>query len=138
MKLYVTGAVTTASENSMKKYKAIKTAFAHLFNEINTPLDTSKFTGTNEERFNKATSDIKEASIIIADVSNPSSGQGMELMLAHMLNIPVICVAEKGKKVSGLIYGAFKEVFFFSSIEELIIYLDTKIKTILNSNEIKV
>ncbi len=43
---------------------------------------------------------ISNCNLLIADVSLPSTGQGIELGWANSKNIPIICMYEKGSKPS--------------------------------------
>lgn len=47
---------------------------------------------------------IKECAAIIAECSLPSTGQGIELGWANAYNIPIICVHEKGIKISNALH----------------------------------
>ena len=39
---------------------------------------------------------IKDCNLIVAEVSYPSTGQGIELGWANMLNIPIVCMHKEG------------------------------------------
>ena len=43
---------------------------------------------------------MKEYDLLIAEVSHPSTGQGIEIGRAEAFNIPIICIYEKGSKIS--------------------------------------
>ncbi|MDP4007390.1 MAG: hypothetical protein Q8P55_02230 [bacterium] len=43
---------------------------------------------------------IKECDLIIAEVSRPSTGQGIELGWADMFQIPVVCIYQENSKPS--------------------------------------
>lgn len=54
----------------------------------------------------------KGCDLVLAEVSNPATGQGIELGWADVYNIPVVCIYNKGSKVSGslkVICGNFIE-----------------------------
>lgn len=44
---------------------------------------------------------LKKCGLVIAEVSLPSTGTGIELGWASAFGVPVICVFKKGSKVSG-------------------------------------
>lgn len=123
MIICVTGSVLNQNKKSLSKYNLIKQTLIDKCDKLYTPLETMSFMGSNRERFLRAQKSITDADIIFADVSLPSTGQGMELMLAKQLRKKVVCIAESGSKVSGLILGAFKEVFYYSSQKELKTFL---------------
>ena len=47
--------------------------------------------------------DIKNCDLVIAEVSHPSTGQGIELGWANMHKVPILCIYEKGNAYSGAI-----------------------------------
>jgi len=53
----------------------------------------------------KLTKDIiKECVAVIAECSLPSTGQGIEIGWADAFNIPIICIHEKGSKISNALH----------------------------------
>ncbi len=86
---------------------------------LGTPIETNKFNGTNLERFNRAQLSVNKADIIIADMSEVSTGAGIELGMAHMLNKPIYVFANKNSKVSSLIYGLTNNVKLYNDENEL-------------------
>jgi hypothetical protein len=44
---------------------------------------------------------LKECSAMVAEVSYPATGLGIELSWAHSYGIPIICIYKKGQKISG-------------------------------------
>ena len=83
-----------------------------------------KFTGNDFERYERAMNILKDTSIVIAEMSSVSTGQGMELQEAIRLNIPILIIAKSGSKISGLIKGC-------SNVKD-IIYYDEDIYSIKN------
>ncbi len=126
----VTGTVLTANDETIEKYQTIKNCLTPVYKEVNTPLETMDFKGTPAERYARAVASVNNADFVIADVSYPSTGQGMELMLVKQLEKPIILIAQKGSKVSGLIKGAFGEdsVFFYENNLQLSTFLRTVVK----------
>lgn len=55
--------------------------------------------------FERDASGVMGCDMIIAEVSTPSHGVGMEIMLAHTLGKKVICVYRQGIKLSWMIKG---------------------------------
>ena len=136
-KMYVTGAVLSSDENSFKKYEMIKNYFSDRY-DIYTPLETSKFKGTDEERYLRAEHSVKNADIVVHDFSQISSGQGVEFGICVMCNKPMISVAKAGSKVSAIVKGAltakgFNPVIMYSDEEELLKVLEDSLSK-LNKN----
>jgi len=55
--------------------------------------------------FERDTNAVRRCDTIIADVSTPSLGVGMEVMLAHTLGKRVICVYRQGTRLSWMVKG---------------------------------
>ena len=51
---------------------------------------------------------VAKSDAVVAEVSEPSLGIGMELMMALKTGIPTACLYEKGKSVSLMVLGAPK------------------------------
>lgn len=60
---------------------------------------------TEEEIFEKDTTWIEESDCVVADVTVPSTGVGYEICHAAAHKKPVLCVYEKGAKVSAMVLG---------------------------------
>lgn len=72
--------------------------------------------------YERDTSWVNNCELIVAEVSKPSHGVGMEIMLAHTLGKKVICIYEKNTTLSNLIRGmpgaVLVEYSSFSDLEE--------------------
>jgi nucleoside 2-deoxyribosyltransferase len=55
--------------------------------------------------YQRDTKGVSSCDVLIAEVSAPSHGVGMEMMLAHMLGKKVICVCRRGTRLSHLLIG---------------------------------
>ncbi|MDR0978517.1 MAG: hypothetical protein LBL91_01010 [Lachnospiraceae bacterium] len=136
MNILITGAVNGANEESKQLYQSIIDACEAYSNSISSPLDTMQFKGTNEERYKKAMELLKTAELIIAEMSIPSTGQGMELQEAVNRNIPIIIIAKEGSKISGLLLGTQKiiEMIYYKNKKELEEKLSMSLKKIHYNN----
>jgi hypothetical protein len=56
---------------------------------------------------------------ILAETSYPSTGQGMELQLAHTNNIPIICIHKEVQKPTGALQTITDKILSYSKIEDL-------------------
>ena len=80
-----------------------------------------KFDGNDIERYDRAMKLLDDTKLIIAEMSNVSTGQGMELKEATILNIPVLVIAKNGSKISGLVKGckSVKNIIYYENIDEV-------------------
>lgn len=60
---------------------------------------------TPEEIFFRDIGAVKESDILLAEISKPSHGVGMEIMQAYISNKKVILVAREGSNISFLVRG---------------------------------
>jgi len=116
--LLITGAVANSDENDIQTYKKLVEMCGKYNCEISSPLETMKFKGTDSERYIRAMELVQNAKLVIAEMSTPSVGQGMELQKAIDLDVPIIIIVKKGKTVSKMILG--------SKVNKVIFYNDTK------------
>lgn len=77
---------------------------------------------TNKEIFDRDVSWIKEANLIIAEVSTPSLGVGYELGLAESLSKKILCLyrPQEGKRLSAMVSGNSSfQVIKYSDLEDV-------------------
>lgn len=67
---------------------------------------------------------ISESDLILAEVSFPSTGQGIELGWAHALHKPIICFHQQANTPSRSLQFVAKKIFSYSSTENLIHQLE--------------
>jgi len=129
MNILILGALPQDSEKE-KLYEDI-IGVCKEFGEVSSPLDTAKFEGSEADRYNRAFHKVKEADLIIGEQSAPSTGQGMEIREAAILEKPLVVIAKTGSKISGLVKGCpnLKEIIFYDNSEDL----KSKLKNILQS-----
>jgi hypothetical protein len=109
------------SEEETKLYNSIIEIAKTFATTVKSPIDTAKFNGTEQERYERAFQNVQEADLVIGEQSQPSTGQGMEIRECAILNKPLIVVAKEGSKVSGLVKGCpiLKEVIYYQNVEDL-------------------
>lgn len=86
---------------------------------------------TNEEIFIKDTNWIKEADIVIAEVTNPSLGVGYELGFAEALNKKIVTLYRptEGKRLSAMVAGNTSlQNFEYKEVSELPAIFDSILK----------
>jgi len=103
--ILITGTVANSDENSIKIYENVIDICREITDKVLSPLDTMKFNGSNKEKYERAMELLIQTKLIIAEMTVPSTGQGMELQQAVNLGIPIIIIAETGSKISSLLLG---------------------------------
>lgn len=128
--IMITGTITTAGEESLKIYQILVEELSQYASNIYSPIDTIKFTGSSEEMYVRVMKILQSTDLVIAEMSSPSTGQGMELQEAVRLNIPIIIIAKNGSKISSTVLGSgkIKKVIFYNEKEEI----KGKIEDLLN------
>ena len=119
--ILITGSVMGANSDSVKTYEDLVSMIDTDKYKVSSPLDTMKFIGSDEERYQRAIMMLGETSMMIAEMSSVSTGQGIELGIASTMNIPVLVIAKEGSKVSGLVKGCktVKGVVYYENIEDI-------------------
>ena len=117
----ITGAVLSSDDSMTKIYEKITSLIDSSKYSVSSPLDTMKFDGNDIERYKRAMNLLKDTKLIIAEMSNISTGQGMELQEAVNLNIPILVIAKEGSKISGLVKGwnNVKTIIYYNKIEDI-------------------
>lgn len=82
---------------------------------------------TNEEGVNSKDV-IPVCDLMLAEVSHPSTGQGIEIGWASANNIPIICIYRSGTKPSSAIRFISDRVIEYLSSEDMIEKLRTEIE----------
>ena len=72
---------------------------------------------------------IKNSDLILAEVSFPSTGQGIELGWANFSKIPVVCFYKENKKISGSLKYLTQDFFTYSDSKDFISKLESVLKS---------
>ena len=120
------------TENRKKFYELITRIAEKHASVVNSPIDTAEFEGSNKERYDRAFNLVKEADLIIGEQSNPSTGQGMEIREAAILEKPLIVIAKEGSKISGLVRDCpiTRDIVYYTDFVKLEFELTKSIKNI--------
>jgi nucleoside 2-deoxyribosyltransferase len=133
MKLFLAGAVSTATENQLEKYNTYK-GILETFGELTYPDKIweyrekciSNFPEKNKLEIDKLMVDfdldlVRNCDIMVCDISQISTGLGIELGVALEHNKKIVFFYETGSYVSNMITGAFSEAEFieYQNIESL-------------------
>lgn len=62
----------------------------------------------------------KKCDLVLAEISHPSTGQGIELGWANLLNIPIYCIYKKGQDVSGSALSIAKKSIEYVDVNDMI------------------
>lgn len=62
----------------------------------------------------------KKCDLVVAEVSTPSTGQGIELGYAKILNIPIVCVYKKGSDLANSLKMITNTFIEYSDSQDLI------------------
>lgn len=63
---------------------------------------------------------IRESDFVVAEVTKPSHGVGMEIALARVLGKPVICFKKRGAHISNTIYSIANLVIEYKNVKDFI------------------
>ena len=73
-RILITGAVLASDNNLVDTYNEITSWINTEKYQISSPLDTMKFAGTDYERYDRAMNLLKDTKLVIAEMSNISTG----------------------------------------------------------------
>ncbi len=91
MKIYITHSSNYDYKNEL--YIPLRSSELNKKYDIFLPHEADEFINTKEI--------IKNSDLVIAEVSFPATGEGIELGWANDANVKVICIYKEGTKVSG-------------------------------------
>ncbi|MBP9758266.1 hypothetical protein KBD45_01115 [Candidatus Dojkabacteria bacterium] len=118
MKIYVTH--STGYDFKTELYEPIMASEIYKLHQITLPHLTKEFINSKEVIF--------ESDLILAEVSFPSTGQGIELGWAENLGKKVICFYKSGSKYSSALNVVSSVFLEYNSNEEMVNKLLTAIK----------
>ena len=73
---------------------------------------------------------ISDSDLVIAEASLPATGQGIELGWADYAQIPILCIYEKGLKISSSLKFITNNFIEYENVEDMI----NKIDDFINHN----
>lgn len=111
-------------QNDLEKalYETITEDIQNWYSVIGTPTDTKEATFKDDrERFDRALELVKECDIIIAECSNISTGQWIEIWIAHSIWKEIHVIAKEWSKISWLIKWCYsvKKVIFYKDGQDI-------------------
>ena len=111
MKIYVTH--STSFDYNKELYLPIRESFLNEQHEIVLPHEESSEPFDSKKIFD-------ECELVIAEVSYPSTGQGIELGWANLKNIPIKCFYKTGTKYSESIKVVSNKIIEYIDKDDLI------------------
>lgn len=120
----------------MKIYVSHSRHFDYL-NEVYGPIRESSlnteydFFLPHEDGLDRNSKDqIKISDFVLAEVSVPSIGQGIELGWAEMMNVPIICVYKEGFAVTSALQHVTNNLISYSNAQDML----AKVSTVLSAS----
>jgi len=111
MKIYVTH--SSDFDYQKELYLPLRNSHLNKLHEITLP---HEFT---VDQFNSKEF-MKECDLILAEVTYPSTGQGIELGWANLYKIPIVCIFKRGIKPSGSLLAVSDKFIEYKNSEDLI------------------
>ncbi len=111
MKIYVTHSSSFDYQNEL--YQPLRNSELNNIHEITLPHEHSTEQFSSKEY-------MKSCDLIVAEVSYPSTGQGIELGWANSYEVPVVCLYSKGTKPSEALNGISNTFLEYKDGEDMI------------------
>ena len=121
----------------MKIYISHSSEYDYI-NKIYNPIKSSNLIKSNifflphEDKIVNTKNIISKCDLVIAEVTLPSTGQGIELGWADYTKTPILCMYEKGTKISSSLKYITNEFIEYDSVEDMI----KKIRDFIKNNNI--
>ncbi len=82
----------------------------------------------NDEPFNSKQLFQEGCDLVLAEVSYPATGLGIELGWADFLKIPIACIYKKDSKVSGSLKVVSDKFFEYSDSQDLVVQVEKAVQ----------
>lgn len=73
---------------------------------------------------------IKNSNVVIAEVSYPSTGQGIELGWADIFGVPIVCIYKSDAKISQSLNKLTDKFYTYSNANDMVQKIASAIQTI--------
>ena len=111
------------------KFDYIKKLYEPIKNTKSLSIHNFFFPHDEENKLVKTKDIIKNYDLVIAEVSLPATGLGIELGWADASNTPILCIYEKGTKISSFLKFITNNFIEYDNSKDLI----EKIKDFVNN-----
>ena len=118
MKIFVSHSRNFDFENEL--YKPIRASALNSEHDFFLPHENQQSVNTHEV--------IKNSDLVLAEVSFPATGQGIELGWADAAKIPILCISKNGADISGSLKYITNDFLIYSSAQDLLSQLEAKVK----------
>ena len=120
----------------MKIYVSHSSNFDYI-NKLYNPIKSSNLMASNvfffphdkHENGIKTKDIIGDFDLVIAEVSLPATGQGIELGWADYCNVPILCIYEKSAKISSALRFITNNIIEYNDIDDMLNKISNYIKT---------
>nr|AIA14292.1 Unknown Function [uncultured bacterium] len=113
MKIYISHSRKFDFQNEL--YKVLRESELNSNHEFILPHEQSDMPFNTKELFMN-----KGCDVVVAEVSYPATGQGIELGWADMLEIPIICIYKEGIEPSQSLHTVSKRFLMYTSSENML------------------
>ena len=118
MKIYISHATSFDFKNEL--YVPLRNSDLNKEHEIILPHEQSDKLFPTKEM-------LKHFDLVLAEVSFPSTGVGIELGWANEKGVPIICIYKKGIKVSSSLKAVTDQFIEYDSVKDLIASLTSSL-----------
>ncbi len=118
MKIFVSHSKDFDYDNEL--YKPIRSSSLNSEHEFFLPHE--------EERKINTQDIIKGSDLILAEVSLPATGQGIELGWANILNVPILCISKEGTSISRSLKYITDNFIVYTDSADMLNKIDSEIK----------
>jgi hypothetical protein len=118
MKIFITHSNSFDFINDL--YEPLKKSNLHEDHEIYLPHENGKDQNTRDI--------VKNYDVLVAEVSYPSTGSGIEIGWADIFQKPVICIYREGSKISSSLRKITKIFISYKDTDELVKKLGSELR----------
>ncbi|EKD99624.1 MAG: hypothetical protein ACD_22C00221G0007 [uncultured bacterium] len=120
MKIYISHSNSFDYKNEL--YLPIRNSALNTQHSVFLPHETDTFINTKDI--------IKNSDLVIAEVSYPATGVGIELGWADSFGIPILCFYREGTKISGSLNVVTKVIVPYQNSEDLFTKIQSQLFTL--------
>ncbi|MEI8143426.1 MAG: hypothetical protein WCG48_02330 [Candidatus Berkelbacteria bacterium] len=121
MRIYVTHKRDSNYINEL--YRPLKDSNIGRDNQLILPHDESQESYSSRDLFLN-----KKVDLVLAEVSNPATGQGIELGWADVAGLPIICFSKKDAKIANSLKSITDKFIVYTDSIDMIEKLNTEIQ----------
>jgi len=109
-----------------KLYEPLRASALNTKHEILLPQEEGKEVITREI--------IKNTDLLVAEASCPSTGQGIELDWADIFRVPIVCIFEKGAKISSSLHYVTDNFISYDDADDMLNKLEGVVENLEKEN----